>query len=158
MFQKIEKTAFPPQAKPIMVWDGNCGFCAYWTTRWKKITKENINYEPYQTAAENFEDIPITHFQEASRLIEPGGAVFSGPRSAYRCFTYGKNFWSFLDRWYVQKPWFQRLSDRLYNWVAKNRSTLFSFTKAMYGSNPEETKPFWVIYLGIILYLLYTIL
>ncbi len=141
-----------------MVWDGNCGFCAYWTTRWKKITKEQINYEPYQTAAERFEDIPEIHFKEASRLIEPSGQVFSGPRSAYRSFTYGKSFWRFLDAWYASKPYFQRFSDELYNWVAKNRGVLFKLTKCMFGSNPEETKPFWVIYLGITLYLIYTIL
>lgn len=139
-----------------MVWDGNCGFCAYWVTHWQKKTTEVIVYKPYQEAAADFNDIPLERFKEASRLIESDGKVYSGPRSAYRTFTYNpKGRWRFLDRWYAEKPWFESLSDRLYAWVATNRSSLFKLTKAMFGSNPEELRPFWVIYVCVIFYLIY---
>lgn len=137
-----------------MVWDGNCGFCKYWTTRWKKFTGSKITYTPYQDAVEQFSDIDIRHFKKASRLIETDGKVYSGPRSAYRTFTYGSR-WGFLDRWYARYGWFEKLSDKTYAWVERNRNPLFRLTKFLFGSNPEETKPFWVIYIAIILYFIY---
>lgn len=154
VFQKLDRTNYPPQAKPIMVWDGACGFCKYWITRWSKFTGSKVVYEPYQTAAERFLDIDVVHFKQASRLIEADGSIFSGPRSAYRTFTYGGK-WAFLDKWYVEKKWFQSLSDISYAWIERNRNFLFKVTKALFGSDPHEVRPFWMIYLGIVLYFMY---
>lgn len=138
-----------------MVWDGQCGFCAYWTTRWKKFTRDKVEYCPYQECYTEFGDIELKHFKQASRLIDKSGLVYSGPRSAYRTLTYGSK-WAFLDRWYANNNWFENLSDSAYNWVAKNRNILFKLTKAMFGSDPDQTRPFWAIYLVIILYLVYS--
>lgn len=137
-----------------MVWDGTCGFCQYWTTRWQRFTKDKIGYDAYQDCAHYFKDIDVKHFKQASRLIEKDGTIYSGPRSAYRTFTYGSK-WAFLDSWYVKYTWFEKLSDGLYNWVANNRSMMFKITKALFGTNPEEPRPFWVVYLMIVLYLIY---
>ncbi len=156
MFQKIESTQFPPRYKPVMVWDGKCGFCKYWVTRWKKITKDQIDYKPFQEVAHKFEDIDLIHFKQASRLIEKDGTVYSGPRSAYRTLTFGSK-WAFLDRWYENKKWFANFSDRLYNWVAKNRSFMFKVTRFMFGSDPDQVRPFWVIYLGLVLFFVYSV-
>lgn len=137
-----------------MVWDGHCGFCAYWIARWQKITKDKIDYQPYQEAASNFPDIDEIHFKRASRLIETSGEVFTGPRSAYRTFTYGGR-WAFLDRWYQKGGFFMKLSDHTYNWVAKHRHFMFKVTKLMYGSDPRQVRPFWAIYLALIVYIIY---
>ena len=140
-----------------MVWDGECGFCKYWITRWQNFTKNKVLYEPYQTASLHFEDVEIHHFKEASRLIETDGRIFSGPRSAYRTFTYGSK-WAFLDRWYENNSFFSKLSDKLYDQVAKNRNFFFKVTRAFFGSNPNEPRPFWIIYLGVVLYFMYVFL
>ena len=154
MFEKLSKTQYAPKDKPVMVWDGNCGFCRYWVTRWSRFTGEKIYYEPYQEAAPTFPDIDEKHFKKASRLIETDGSIYSGPRSAYRTFTYGSS-WAFLDRWYEKYSWFEKLSDALYVRIERNRSFLFKVTKFLFGSNPLEIRPFWAIYLAILLYILY---
>ncbi len=153
MFKKLVKTQYPP-TRPLMVWDGNCGFCRYWITRWKRFTKERLDYESYQDVAERMPDIEIKHFKKASRLIEPDGLIYSGPRSAYRTFTYG-SFWGFLDKWYVRYSWFEKVSDWLYTRVERNRSFLFKVTKALFGSDPENVRPFWIIYFALIFYFIY---
>jgi predicted DCC family thiol-disulfide oxidoreductase YuxK len=155
MFTKLDSTKYPPANKPLMVWDGQCDFCAYWISRWQKISGNTIDYAPYQEAAGNFKDINKRHFMTASRLIETSGQIFSGPRSAYRTFTYGKSFWSFLDKWYATQPWFRRLSDAIYQQVAKHRGFMYKLTTALFGKNPNEQRPFWAIYLAVILYLIY---
>lgn len=156
MFQKISRTAYPPKQKPVMIWDGNCGFCLYWTTRWLKITKDQVGYYSYQTVLERFPDIDEKHFKEASRFIDMDGKVYSGPQSAYKTLTLGSK-WGFLNRWYENKKWFTRLSDKAYDFVAKNRNFLYKVTKFLFGSDPEQVRPFWAIYLAVILYILYLI-
>lgn len=154
MFEKIERTEYPPSPKPLMVWDGHCGFCTYWVARWQRFTGDRIDYRPYQEAAPHFPDIDQKHFKQASRLIETDGRIYSGPRSAYRTFTYGSS-WAFLDRWYARHSFFTSLSDGVYNWVAKHRGFLFKVSKAMYGTDPQQVRPFWAIYLALAAFLLY---
>ena len=114
-----------------------------------------IQFIPYQEGASAFPDIEIQHFKEASRLIEPDGRVFSGPASAYRSLSYGRAWARRLDRWYAQRKGFSRLSDKLYQWVADHRNGLFRLTKWLWGSDPQEPRPFWAIYLGVLAYALY---
>tara|TARA_A100000171_G_scaffold53065_1_gene76081 strand:+ start:1174 stop:1656 length:483 start_codon:yes stop_codon:yes gene_type:complete len=145
MFQKFNFTKFPPEDKPILVWDGECGFCKYWVTRWKEITGDKITFETYQEVAYNFPDIPVKEFKKASRLITLEGTVHSGPDSAYMSYYIANNA-SPWHRWYRDFKWFQKLSDHSYNYIAKNRSVFFKITKAMLGSNPLSFTHYWILY------------
>lgn len=150
MFAKIKQTAFPPKARPIMVWDGECGFCKYWITNWKSKTDGRINYRTFQEVAEQFQDIPLKEFKKASRLIESNGFVYSGPDSAYRSFLYFKNNNSPWHKYYSNNKIFTFISDQAYNFIAKNRSLMFTITKLFFGKNPENIKPYWLLLLLII--------
>lgn len=138
-----------------MVWDGHCGFCAYWVSRWSAMAGGKIDFRPFQEVAKEFPDIEHRHFTEASRLIETDGTIYSGPASAYRSLKWAGK-WSFLDKWYRQNKFFRRFSDHLYQLVADNRNGFFRITKALFGSDPHNPRPFWVIYLVFILYLIYS--
>ena len=141
MYQKVERTRFPPE-RPLLVWDGNCGFCHYWVLRWRRMTGEAIQYAPYQKAGKQFPDIAEARFREAAQLIEPSGRVFSGAAAAYHTFTYDST-WAFLYDWYESAPLFRRLSDAAYQWIARHRSFLFDVTKLLWGKkirdNPSRT-------------------
>lgn len=144
MFAKIDKTKHAPQ-KPTMVWDGTCGFCKFWKTRWQLKTKDKINFVTYQDRASEFPDIPLKEFKKASRLIEPDGRVYSGPDSAYKSLYYtGNQKW---HHWYQKYAWFEKLSDIAYNHIAKNRDFYFKLTKSLFGENPAKLKPYWFFYL-----------
>lgn len=148
----IYKTKYPPNHKPVMVWDGQCGFCAFWIKRWEKMTGAEIDYRPYASAHHDFPDISIQDFRQAVRLIEPNGSVFSGAEAALRSFQYGGR-WNWLWPLYVEKKWFRVPSNAIYDWIAKHRSFMQKVTIALFGRNPERLKPFWVIY-AIALFLL----
>lgn len=139
---------------PVMIWDGNCGFCRYWITRWQKITKHTIEFASYQEAAERFPDVDVVHFKQASRFIDIDGKIYSGPQSAYKSLAYSKR-WQWMDRWYQKGGAFSKLSDHFYQLIANNRNFFFKLTKALFGSNPEEPRPFWMVYVGVILYFIY---
>ena len=157
MFRKFERTKYPPTEKPILVWDGECGFCKYWVTRWKSLTQDKIDYKTYQEVASQFKDIPVKEFKKASRLIETDGSMFSGPDSAYRSYTYSKKSLPW-HRWYHTYTWFTKLSDHGYNYIAKHRPFFFKLTKLLFGNNPKQLQPYWAVYLFILLAFFYVLL
>ena len=151
MFQKIPQTEFPPKDKPVLIWDGKCGFCKYWVTRWQNMTGDSIEYRTFQQAAADFPDIPLKEFKKASRLIETDGSVYAGPDSAYRSYDYSSKKEYPYHRWYTQNATFRKLSDHGYNFIAKHRPAMFKLTKMMFGSDPLNFRPYWLMYiLGII--------
>ena len=144
MFAKIQKTENPP-AHPVLIWDGTCGFCKFWKTRWQLKTQNKLEYVTYQEKAREFPDIPLKEFKKASRLIEPDGRIYSGPDSAYRSLYYaGNKTW---HHWYQRYSWFEKLSDIGYNHIAKNRDFYFKLTKLLFGDYPEKLKFYWLFYL-----------
>lgn len=156
MFRKFERTKYPPTKKPILVWDGECGFCKYWVLRWESLTQNKIDYKTYQEVASQFQDIPVKEFKKASRLIETDGRVFSGPDSAYRSYTYSHKSFPW-HRWYHNYSWFTKLSDHGYNFIAKHRPFFFKLTTLFFGKNPERLQPYWAVYLLQLLTLFYVL-
>lgn len=151
LYKKIPYTKNIP-AVNILVWDGQCGFCKYWKTRWEARTEGKIDFATYQEVAENFPDIPLKEFKKASRLIETDGQIYAGPDSAYRSIYHtGNKFWHEL---YQNSSLFRSLSDHGYNHIAKNRSFYFKITKLLLGSDPLNSRPYWLIYLVLFLLLI----
>ncbi|MDA9312893.1 DUF393 domain-containing protein [Vicingaceae bacterium] len=146
MFSKIERTTYLPGERPLMVFDGNCGFCKYWVIRWKKISGLEVDYKPYQKVAKNFKDISEQHFKEAVRYIDLEGNVFTGPDAAYITY-FNKNKVKFLHLWYIEKTWFRNLSDFAYQFIADHRDTMSKITIRLFGKNPANPKPYWKYYL-----------
>ena len=153
MFKKIEDTKYPPSVHTF-VWDGDCGFCKFWKTRWEEKTRGKIIYKTYQQIASEFPDIPLKEFKKASRLIETDGKVYAGPDSAYRSLwhTNRKSY----HQLYSRSKFFQTLSDHGYNHIAKNRHFYFQVTKYLFGDDPQKLKPYWLLYLvGLLLIILF---
>lgn len=149
MFGKIKHTSYPP-SQNILIWDGECGFCKFWKTRWEAKTQGKVVFETYQNSASKFKDFPLKEFKKASRLIEPDGKIYSGPDSAYRSMWHsGNKFWHKL---YASNTFFESISNHGYNHIAKNRSFYFKVTKLLFGKDPLHLKAYWLLYLaGIIL-------
>ncbi|MFI2743207.1 thiol-disulfide oxidoreductase DCC family protein [Zhouia sp. PK063] len=146
MFKNISHTQFPP-SQPTLVWDGHCGFCKYWKTKWQLKTKGKVVFVPYQNIAHQFKDIPLKEFKKASKLIEPNGTVYNGPNSAYRSIWYaGNKNW---HTWYSKYYWFKNLSNHGYNHIAKNRHFYYKLTVMLFGKNPLRYKSYWFWYLII---------
>lgn len=149
MFKKIQSTQYPPQTRPLMLYDGKCGFCKYWIIKWKKISGLEVEYLPYQEAAQEFPDIPEFHFKEAVRFIAMDGKVYNGPDAAYITY-YNRGKLRFLHLWYENKAWFRKLSDFAYQKIADNRYAMSKVSIWLFGKNPANPKPYWKIYLLIL--------
>lgn len=156
-YKELDKTSYPPSIKPLLIWDGACGFCHYWILRWKNITGNEIEYERYETAAKKFPDIPKKRFKEAVRLIDTNGKIYSGAAAAYRSLNLNKKC-KFLYRLYQRSCFFRKFSDGIYNIIAANRPILYYLSIWLWGKNPIKQKPYWIFYLSILLIILFLIL
>lgn len=154
MFRKIKETHYPPSS-PTFIWDGTCGFCRYWKEHIELLTPSSIHYKPYQDVADRFSYIPLKEFKKASRLIETNGKIYSGPNSIYRLYWWAgrKKFFEYYEKY----PIFQRISDHIYNHIAKHRSIYFRFTHLLLGKNPKKFHHYWILYILILFTLIFAL-
>lgn len=149
-FVPLQYTMYPP-SHPLLIWDGECGFCAYWKEYLEEKTSPRLHFNPYQEVSGNFPDIPEEHFKAAARLIDTEGKVYNGPDSFYKGLYYTKTENTFWHDRYHKSAWFRKLSDRFYIWIAANRPFLYRLTHFFFGKNPRQLKPYWLMYLAGIL-------
>ena len=123
---------------PILVYDGDCGFCRFWIERWKKITGERIQYVPFQEVRGEFPDIPLERFQKSIQLILPNGKVLSGARAVFRTLASVPE-----KRWmlwaYTKIPGAALFSELAYKAVAANRG-FFSFLTWLFFKSGRREK------------------
>ena len=147
MFTKLDRTNYPPKDKPLMAWDGDCGFCHYWVLKWKCLSGDKVEYRPYQNVAADFPDIELKYFQQAIRFIDTDGRIYTGPAAAFQSFRYGKK-WRWVMPLYNNFWLFRYLSDHFYRFVSRNRPVMYKICVAMLGRNPVRQRHYWLLYAG----------
>jgi predicted DCC family thiol-disulfide oxidoreductase YuxK len=127
------------QARPTLVYDGDCGICRYWVDYWQGLTGDRVIYRPYQEAAVDFPAIALEAFQHAIQLIEPDGKIYSGAAATYRVLRHvpGRGAWWWL---YAHIPGFAPASERFYTFIARRRGLLNRVSKLLWGPALEPER------------------
>jgi predicted DCC family thiol-disulfide oxidoreductase YuxK len=97
-------------ALPLLIWDGDCGFCRRSVEHLRARSGDRLAFEPYQTARPRFPDIPVSAFAEAVHLVEPDGRVSRGAEAVYRALALGGSrglllAWHFVPGFAVVSEW-----------------------------------------------------
>ena len=126
-------------ARPLLVFDGDCGFCGYSVRYWKKLTGERVDYRPYQEVAAQYPAIPIADFQRAVQFITPGGLRSSAAEASFLTLSHapGKGFWLAL---YRRLPGFAIISELVYAFIAAHRPAFYRVSVLLWGWNPEPPR------------------
>lgn len=125
-------------AKPLLVYDGDCGFCRLWVDYWRELTGDRIGYEPYQEAAVRFPEIPRETFAAAVQLLLPGGERRSGAYAAFSTLAEVPR-WRWLLLSYRRVPGFEGASEAAYAFIARHRDLAYRATKLLWGiPTPQE--------------------
>ena len=111
--------------KPILIYDGNCGFCLYWIDIWKNKTKDRVEYAPYQSVSNQFPQMSLEQFERSVQLVKPDGEITEGAEAVLETLAYNPGSVWFL-RTYRNCPLFAKAAETIYYFVAKHRSTLSS--------------------------------
>ncbi|HYM13444.1 MAG TPA: lipase maturation factor family protein [Bryobacterales bacterium] len=125
---------------PLLVFDGDCGFCRLWIDRWKLLTGDRVEYAPFQQVAAQFPRIALEQFRAAVQLIEPAGEnsheVSSGAAAVFRLLTYAGRP---RLRWvYDHIPGVAPVSEAAYRFVAAHRPALYTLTRWLWGARFER--------------------
>ncbi len=129
------RTSSPP-AGPLLIFDGDCGFCRFWVERWFAWTGGHFRFEPFQTAAEKFPDIPRERFEKAVQLLEPNGAVYGGADAVFRLLQFVRGF-GWLAIFFEGLPGFMPLARAVYAWIARHRTFSSRVTRLTWGHDPQ---------------------
>lgn len=106
-----------------MLWDGDCGFCSRWIRRWQKATGDTVEYRPYQDALQEFPQVKEADCRQAVQLVLPDGRIFQAAQAVLKSLAIGgRSMW--MLRLYERSRFFRWFTERLYRWVARNRSWL----------------------------------
>src|SRR5271156_6920624 len=93
-------TARNVPGRPLLIYDGDCGFCKYWVRYWQGLTGPSVTYAPYQEVGEQYPEIPVAAFQRAVQYVAPDGKIASGAEAVVLSLSHagGKGFWLTLYR------------------------------------------------------------
>jgi predicted DCC family thiol-disulfide oxidoreductase YuxK len=132
------RVAAPPP-KPLLIYDGECGFCTLWIHRWRCVTGESIDYLPSQDAqiAGRFPEIPRGAFDSSVILIDSDGTVHDGAEAVFRSLAHNANFRWLLDLYQVFPP-FAQTTEWGYHLIAKHRPFFSWVTRLLWGRNVER--------------------
>jgi len=106
--------------RPLVIYDGDCGFCRWRVARWRRVTGEQVDYAPSREVADRFPDIPRESFDAAVYLLEPDGGTYRGAEAVLRALAHGGR-----ARWllgaYRAVPGFAPVAEAIYRFVARHR-------------------------------------
>ena len=109
--------------KPILIYDGDCGFCRRWIERWRRITGDLVEYAPYQEVAPRFPEISEEEFKSAVQLVEPDGKIYRAAEAVFRSLGVVRSC-----RWllwiYSNFPGARWSAEAFYRFVANHRGRL----------------------------------
>ncbi|HEV2732875.1 MAG TPA: lipase maturation factor family protein [Terriglobales bacterium] len=118
--------------RPLLIFDGDCGFCRAWVEYWKSLTGERVHYAPFQEVGEKFPQVSHEEFASAVKLILPDGEVRSGAYAAFTALATRPD-----KRWllwlYERLPGTGTVCEAVYGVIARHRSFAFQVTRLLWG-------------------------
>jgi lipase maturation factor 1 len=142
----------PAGQRPLLVYDGACGFCKKWIARWRQATGSSVDYAASQEVAANFPSIPQEEFDRAVQLIRPDGSRASGAEAVLEV-TAPHSFAARIARALFERyPPVRRFFEWSYGLVAAHRPVFSAATTILWGD--EVRRPSWTIGTSLFLRLL----
>jgi predicted DCC family thiol-disulfide oxidoreductase YuxK len=120
-------------ARPLLVYDGDCGFCGYWARYWQQLTGDRVDYRPYQQVAAQYPAIPLAAFQRAVQYITPDGQHASAAEASFLVLSHargGKRIWLIL---YRRLPGFAKIAEWAYAFTAAHRPAFYRISLFLWG-------------------------
>ena len=136
---------------PLLVFDGECGFCRIWVDYWRRLTCDRVSYAPYQEVSQQFPQVSPAEFHHSVQLFLPDGRVLSGAHAVFQAIAHAPGQGWLL--WLYQNLWgFAALAQYIYRFVAAHRYFFYYPTRLLYGQHlhPPEYRLVCSLFLRIL--------
>jgi predicted DCC family thiol-disulfide oxidoreductase YuxK len=121
--------------RPLLLFDGDCGFCRFWVARWRAITRDQIDCVPAQQEAARFR-IPEESWSRSVQLVTPEGANYAGAEAVFRTLAYSpRHRWTLSA--YKRVPGARAATEWAYRLVADHRPLFSRLNTIAFGRDPE---------------------
>jgi len=108
--------------KPLLIFDGDCGFCKRWIGRLRRVTGDRVGYAASQEVSHRYPQISQKQWKQSVWLIEPNGRITSAAEAIFRAMATARS-WRWLMLFYHFLPGFAPVSEWVYRWIARHRSS-----------------------------------
>lgn len=124
--------------KPILYWDGDCGFCRRWVERWQSTTGDAVEYRILQEAPA--EVVAAAGGQTLERIVlrRVDGSLATGAAAALTSLAPHDLDARWLLAAYRHVPFFRSIAESCYRWVAEHRVLCGKLTTLLWGRTTEK--------------------
>jgi hypothetical protein len=116
-------------SKPLLIFDGKCGFCKMWLDYWRLLTGDRVEYAPSQDVGEQYPQIPKKDFSLGVQLVRPDGSVASNARAVFETLGHERLYKPLAPFW----EWG-------YSIIASHRDFFYHLTKWTFGTRIEPAR------------------
>ena len=118
-----------PEPKPLLIYDGLCGFCRIWIGYWRQLTGARVEYLASQDAGDRFPQIPPEAYAESVQLVRPDGTVASGARAVFESLGKARLY-----------SWVSAPAELAYRFIARRRNFFYQLTRFTFGTTIEPAQ------------------
>jgi predicted DCC family thiol-disulfide oxidoreductase YuxK len=138
-------------ARPLLIYDGDCGFCGYWARYWQALTGDRVEYRPYQEVAARFPEIAAEEFQRAVQYLAPDGTRARAAEASFLTLSHARGQGVWL-RLYRHLPGFAAVAELAYAFVAAHRPAFYRASLILWGRRHEPPRHDLVAFLFLRLF------
>ncbi|MBI3493339.1 MAG: DUF393 domain-containing protein, partial [Acidobacteria bacterium] len=131
-----------PPPEPVLIFDGDCGFCRFWLARWRHRTGDRVEYVPFQDddVARRFPEIPRQSCARAVQLVDSDGLVYEAAEAVFRLLAKsGTGSSPILLRCYEHVPGVAAVTEAAYRVVADHRPLAAGVSTLLWGRVTEPS-------------------
>lgn len=131
------ETPDPPR-RPILYWDGDCGFCRRWVERWRATTGNKVEYRTLQGAPPEVREAAGGEKLERIVLWQTDGSLLTGAGAALTSLAPHDTDARWALGAYRRLPFFRAVAESCYAWVAGHRVFCAKLTGLLWGRTTEK--------------------
>lgn len=125
-----------PAPRPLLAWDGECGFCRHFILRLQRMTGDAVEYVPALEVADRFPGVDPAAFAEAVVLRESDGTVRKGAAAVSSVLGRSPGL-GWLPGAVRAVPGLLPAGEVAYRFVARHRSAFSRATRMLWGRLDE---------------------
>jgi predicted DCC family thiol-disulfide oxidoreductase YuxK len=130
--------------QPLVLFDGDCGFCRRWVARWQGVTEGRVRFTAGRWWHRWLLGIPKRDMRRAMQLVEPSGHVFQGAEAVFRALAWSPRRGTRVAAKLGLLPGVLQAAQAAYAVIARNRPAASRVDRLLFGRGVAPHEYRWV--------------